>query len=147
VTTTSAKRSYSYRPERHTGRICTAGYIAPPLAFSVHYDVTSAHYINISAYFPCNVNRFNPFLNSPEKPVLLPIHFHTMCATGRRHTCHPAEICVTEYASQLGHIMHNNRLHTEQTTYWTIHIYTIIKNIKNTTPPYNLPTSNITHNT
>jgi len=58
VTTTSAKRSYSYRPERHTGRIYTACYVAPPLAFSVHYNVTSAHYINISAYFPCNVNRF-----------------------------------------------------------------------------------------
>jgi len=56
MTTTSTKQSYSYHPERHTGRLQTTRYFTPPLAFSIHYVVISIHYINISAYSPWNVN-------------------------------------------------------------------------------------------
>ena len=44
MTTTTTKRSYSYHPERCTGRHYSTPYFTLPLAFSVHYIVISVSF-------------------------------------------------------------------------------------------------------
>jgi len=59
MTTTTTKQSYSYHPERCTGRLYSRSLVYTAISFL--QTLYSCFRV-----FPCNINRLDPVLNVPE---------------------------------------------------------------------------------
>ena len=71
MSTTTTKQSYSYHPERRTGRLYSARLFTRPLAFSVHYIVISAHFRVTCLSKMCHLYKIvHGFVDFPNAPLL-----------------------------------------------------------------------------